>query len=47
MKVLGKAVKIFFLSNLAVVGFIILLPAILVTGEVDIAKQFIEYLTKD
>jgi len=47
MKIIKKSFKIFILSNLAVIGFTILLPVILITGEVDIAKQFVEYLTKE
>lgn len=47
MKIIKKTCKIFFLSNLAVIGFVILLPALLVTGELGIANQFIEYITKE
>jgi len=47
MKIVKKSFKIFFLSNLAVIGFTILLPVIFVTGEVEIANKFVEYLTKE
>ncbi|WP_280632266.1 hypothetical protein [Jeotgalibacillus proteolyticus] len=39
--------KIFFLSNLAVVGVLILLPALVITGDIELVNQFVNYLTKE
>ncbi|WP_165967163.1 hypothetical protein [Jeotgalibacillus sp. S-D1] len=47
MKILKKSIRIFFLSNLAVVGVFILLPALIVTGDIEIINQFVNYITKE
>ncbi|MDG5471772.1 hypothetical protein P6709_08430 [Jeotgalibacillus sp. ET6] len=47
MNVFKKTCKIFFLSNLAVVATLILLPAIIVTGEAELLTQFIHYISKE
>ncbi|WP_261128924.1 hypothetical protein [Bacillus sp. Marseille-Q3570] len=47
MKAFRKALRIIVLSNLAVFGFIMLLPALLVTGDIEIVREFIDFLNKD
>ncbi|KIL43684.1 hypothetical protein [Jeotgalibacillus campisalis] len=47
MKVLKKTFKIIFLSNLAVVATLILLPAIVITGEAELLNQFVHYISKE
>ncbi|WP_408006370.1 hypothetical protein ACJROX_16870 [Pseudalkalibacillus sp. A8] len=47
MKAFKKAFRIIVLSNLAVFGFIMLLPALLITGDLEIVREFIEFLNRD
>ncbi|WP_221565002.1 hypothetical protein [Alkalihalobacillus sp. TS-13] len=47
MKAFKKALRIIVFSNLAVFGFIMLLPALLVTGDIEIVREFIDFLNKN
>ncbi|MGM7701582.1 hypothetical protein ACSVDE_07615 [Pseudalkalibacillus sp. Hm43] len=47
MHSLRKGLRIFVFSNLAVFGFLLLLPALMITGDLEIVKEFISYLNKD
>jgi hypothetical protein len=47
MHTLKKAFRIIVFSNLAVFGFLLLLPALMITGDLDIVREFIDYLNRD
>ncbi|WP_181833298.1 hypothetical protein [Bacillus taeanensis] len=47
MKVLKKTLRVVFYSNLAVIGALILLPALMITGDLETVREFIEFLNKD
>lgn len=47
MKLLKKSLRLLFFSNLAVMGTLILLPTFLITGDLEIYQEFIEFLNKD
>ncbi len=47
MRAVKKAFRIIVISNLAVFGFIMFLPALLITGDIEIVREFIDFLNKD
>ena len=47
MKLFKKSLRVLFFSNLAVIGTLILLPTFLIAGDLEIYREFIEFLNKD